>query len=75
MAPSKACVIPAAPLRLFLLVLDKSSNVNPECPFEVARTEAGTVTPTVLVVTVVGNVAEGPLSTSERALLVKKMRA
>jgi hypothetical protein len=66
--------MPAAPLRLSLLVLDKSSKVDPECPFEVARTEAAIVKPAVLVVTVVANVSEVPLSTSETASLVKNMR-
>lgn len=73
-APSIACVIPRAPLRLLLLVLARSSKLTPECPFEVARTVAATVGPTFLVVTVVANVVDGPLSTSERASLFKKMR-
>lgn len=73
-APSMACVIPTAPLRLLLLVLASCSKVIPECPFEVAKTEAGTVTPTVLVVIVVANVVDGPLSASVRASLFKKMR-
>jgi hypothetical protein len=73
-APSIACVIPRAPLRLLLLVLARSSKLSPECPFEVARTLAATVGPVVLVVTVVAKVVDGPLSTSERASLFKKMR-